>query len=289
MSLFFVHRPVFAWVLAIVTMLAGVYALTTLSVSQYPDIAPTTVRVSASYPGATATAVESSVTQVIEDELTGLDGLLYMVSASSEGSSSTTLTFDESVDPIDAQNEVQSKVQQVEARLPDAVRRNGVDVSRSTSSILLVGALVSTNGGHGTVELGDIISTTVSGAVQRIEGVGGVSSFGSGYAMRIWLDPMKLAQYQLTPADIVSAVQEQNTTVSVGAWAPSPQRRGSSSPPRSPLKASCPPSRSSRASSSTPTMTRVRCTWATWRGSRSDRKATAGTRASTACLRPALP
>jgi multidrug efflux pump len=160
MPRFFIHRPVFAWVLAIVTMLAGAYALTTLAVSQYPDIAPTTVRVSASYPGATAEAVEGSVTRVIEDGMTGLEGLLYMVSSSNEGSSSITLTFDEAVDGAEVQNEVQARVQQVEGRLPDAVQRNGVTVSRSSSSILMVGALVSTDGRYDTLRLGDILSTT---------------------------------------------------------------------------------------------------------------------------------
>ncbi|TNC74740.1 efflux RND transporter permease subunit [Rubellimicrobium roseum] len=222
MARFFIFRPVFAWVLAIVTMLAGAFALTTLSVSQYPDIAPTTIRISASYPGATAEAVEGSVTQVIEDGLTGLDGLLYMVSSSREGSAGVTLTFDGSIDGPDAQNEVQARVQQVEGRLPDAVQQNGVSVSRSSSSILLVGALVSTDGRYSTLQLGDILSTTVEGPVQRTPGVGGINSFGSGYAMRIWLDPLSLAQYQLTPADIVAAVEAQNTTVSVGALGTQP-------------------------------------------------------------------
>ncbi|WP_210528706.1 efflux RND transporter permease subunit [Rubellimicrobium arenae] len=222
MPRFFIHRPVFAWVLAIVTMLAGAFALTTLSVSQYPDIAPTTVRISGSYPGATAEAVQGSVTQVIEDGLTGLDGLLYMVSSSREGSASITLTFDESIEGADAQNEVQSRVQQVEGRLPDAVQRSGVTVSRSSSSILLVGSLVSTDGRYTTLQLGDILSTTIEGPVQRTEGVGGINAFGSGYAMRIWLDPLRLAQYQLTPSDIVSAVEAQNTTVSVGALGTQP-------------------------------------------------------------------
>jgi len=219
---FFIHRPVFAWVLAIVTMLAGAYALTTLAISQYPDIAPTTVRVSASYAGATAEAVEGSVTRILEDGMTGLEGLLYLVSSSNEGSSSITLTFDEAVDGAEVQNEVQSRVQQVEGRLPDAVQRSGVSVSRSSSSILMVGALVSTDGRYTTLQLGDILSTTVTGAVQRTEGVGSINVFGSGYAMRIWLDPLQLVQYQLTPSDVVSAVEAQNTTVSVGALGTQP-------------------------------------------------------------------
>lgn len=223
---FFIHRPVFAWVLAIVTMLAGAFSLTQLPVSQYPDIAPTTVRVSANYTGATAEAVQNSVTSTIEDAMTGLDGLLYMVSDSSEGSSSITLTFDESVEGIDAQNEVQTKVRQVESQLPERVQQAGVNVRRSTSSILMVGALVSVDGSYNPVQLGDILDQTIEGPVQRTEGVGGINTFGSGYAMRIWLDPLKLVQYQLTPADITSAVEAQNTTVSVGNLGSQPTVQG---------------------------------------------------------------
>ncbi|MBY5974304.1 efflux RND transporter permease subunit [Ferrimonas balearica] len=223
---FFIHRPVFAWVLAIVTMLAGAFAFTRLPVSQYPEIAPTTVRISASYNGATADAVQNSVTTVIEDAMTALDGLLYMESSSREGSSSVTLTFDESVEPVDAQNEVQSRVSQVESQLPDRVQDSGVRVSRSSSSILMVGALVSLDGRYSTVQLGDILDNQVTGPVQRTEGVGGINAFGSGYAMRIWLDPLSLAQYQLTPANVTSAVQAQNTTVSVGSLGELPTTEG---------------------------------------------------------------
>ncbi|MBR9762402.1 MAG: efflux RND transporter permease subunit [Rhodobacteraceae bacterium] len=223
---FFIHRPVFAWVLAIVTMLAGAFSYTQLPVSQYPDIAPTTVRITASYPGATADAVQNSVTTVIEDALTGLDGMLYVVSTSRQWRSTVTLTFDESIAPVDAQNEVQSKVSQVESQLPDRVRTSGVRVSRSSDSILLVGALVSTDGRYSTLELGNILESTVSGPVQRTEGVGGINAFGSGYAMRIWLDPLRLAQYQLTPSNVTSAVTAQNTTVSVGSLGELPVTTG---------------------------------------------------------------
>ena len=223
---FFIHRPVFAWVLAIITMLAGAFSITQLPVSQYPDIAPTTVRISASYSGATAEAVQNSVTTVIEDSLTGIDGLLYMVSSSREGSSSITLTFDESIEPIDAQNDVQTRVSQIESQLPDTVIDAGVTVRRSTSSILMVGALVSEDGSYSTVELGDMLDSTVSGPIQRTDGVGSINVFGSTYAMRIWLDPLELAKYQLTPADVTSAVQAQNTTVSVGSLGELPTVQG---------------------------------------------------------------
>ena len=222
MARFFIHRPVFAWVLAIVTMLAGGFSILTLPVSQYPDIAPTTIRVSASYPGATPVAVQNSVTTPIEDSLTGLDGLLYTTSTSSKGRASLTLIFDESVRPVDALNEVQSKVRSVEGRLPTPVQTQGVNITRSSSSILLVGSLVSTQNAHSRIELGNLIEEVIEGPVKRVEGVGEVAAFGSGYAMRIWLDPLRLAQFQLTPADITAAVAAQNTTVSVGSLGDQP-------------------------------------------------------------------
>ena len=226
MARFFIHRPVFAIVLALVTMLAGGFAITRLAVSQYPDIAPTTVRVSATYSGATAEAVQNSVTTTIEDALTGIDGLLYTVSTSSEGSSSVTLTFDEGIDPIDAQNEVQTNIRQVESQLPTSVQQRGVRVTRSTSSILMVGALVSLDGSRSPVELGDILTESVDDAVRRTAGVGDINVFGSGYAMRIWLDPLALARYSLTPSDVTSAVEAQNTTVSVGSLGDLPTVEG---------------------------------------------------------------
>nr|WP_321454742.1 efflux RND transporter permease subunit [uncultured Cohaesibacter sp.] len=222
MGSFFIDRPVFAWVLAIVTMLAGVWSITTLPVAQYPDIAPTTIRISATYKGATAEAVENSVTKVIEDSLTDLDGVLYTISNSSEGRASLELVFDGAVDPVTAQNDVQTKIGQIESQLPDAVVDAGITLRRSNDSILLVGALVSTDGKHSTLELGNLLEEVVEDPVQRTEGVGGINSFGSGYAMRIWLDPMSLNRYQLTPSDVVTAVQAQNTTVSVGSLGSQP-------------------------------------------------------------------
>ncbi|UFS65999.1 efflux RND transporter permease subunit [Paracoccus denitrificans] len=222
MAQFFIHRPVFAWVLAIVTMLIGTWSLIGLPVSQYPDIAPTTIRITANYSGATARAVQNSVTTPIEDALTGLDGLLYTVSSASTGRSVIELTFDDSVEPVDALNEVQSKVRSVESRLPTPVQNDGVSVTRSSSSILMVGSLVSTTGQHSTIELGNLLEQVVEGPVKRTEGVGGVNVFGSGYAMRIWMDPLRLAQFQLTPTDLTTAVAQQNSTVSVGALGEQP-------------------------------------------------------------------
>lgn len=226
MASFFIHRPVFAWVLAIATMLLGAYSMTSLPISQYPDIAPTTVRISASYTGASAATVENSVTTVIEDGLTGLDGLTYMTSTSSEGSASVSLTFDDSIDPDMAQVQVQNKLQLVESKLPDSVTSQGVSVNRSTTSILLVGALVSEDGTYTSLELGDILSSTIEDAVQRTDGVGSINIFGTQSAMRIWLDPERLYQYQLTPPDVTSAVSQQNTNVTVGSLGDQPVTKG---------------------------------------------------------------
>ncbi len=226
MASFFIHRPVFAWVLAIATMLLGAYSMTSLPISQYPDIAPTTVRITASYTGASAATVENSVTTVIEDGLTGLDGLTYMTSSSSEESASVSLTFDDTIDPDMAQVQVQNKLQLVESKLPDSVTNNGVSVTRSTTSILMVGALVSEDGRYSSLELGDILSSTIEDVVQRTDGVGSINLFGTEYAMRIWLNPVKLYQYQLTASDVTTAVSEQNTNVTVGNLGAQPVTKG---------------------------------------------------------------
>lgn len=216
MAQFFITRPVFAWVIAIVIMLSGALAISTLSVSQYPDIAPTTVRISASYSGASAETVEKSVTTIIEDGMTGLDDLTYMTSSSTTGQSSVTLTFGNSIMPDIAQVQVQNKLQLVTPQLPAIVQQLGVNVSRSTSSILMVGSLTSTDGKRTSAELGDIFSTRIEDQIKRLEGVGSIDVFGSEFAMRIWLDPLKLNKYQLTPTDVTTAIQAQNTQVSVG-------------------------------------------------------------------------
>ena len=226
MAKFFIRRPVFAWVIAIVIMLGGALAIATLSVSQYPDIAPTTVRISASYNGASAETVEKSVTTVIEDGMTGLDDLTYMDSSSSTGSATVTLTFGNSVLPDIAQVQVQNKLQLVQSQLPDVVQQAGLSVSRSTSSILMVGALVSTDSKRSSVDLGDVFSTQIEDQIKRLEGVGSINVFGSGYAMRVWLDPFNLQKYQLTPSDVTTAIQAQNTQVSVGSLGAQPVEQG---------------------------------------------------------------
>ncbi|ULJ72184.1 efflux RND transporter permease subunit [Rhizobium gallicum] len=226
MAKFFIRRPIFAWVIAISIMLAGLLGIFTLSISQYPDIAPTTVRINATYRGASAETVEKSVTTIIEDGMTGLDDLTYMTSTSSTGSASISLTFGTSVDPDIAQVQVQNKLQLVQSQLPDDVIDAGISVTRSTSSILLVGSLVSTDGKRNSVDLGNILSNQIEDQIQRLEGVGSINIFGSGYAMRVWLDPFKLQKYQLTPSDITSAIEAQNTQVSVGSLGAQPLVEG---------------------------------------------------------------
>lgn len=226
MATFFIRRPVFAWAIAIVIMLGGALAITTLSISQYPDIAPTTVRISSSYNGASAETVEKSVTSIIEDGMTGLDDLTYMTSSSSTGRSTVTLTFGNSILPDIAQVQVQNKLQLVQSQLPDVVQQQGISVTRSTSSILMVGALVSVDSKRSSVDLGDIFATSIEDQVQRLEGVGSINVFGSGYAMRVWLDPFKLNKYQLTTADVTSAIEVQNTQVSVGSLGAQPVAQG---------------------------------------------------------------
>ena len=223
---FFIHRPIFAIVLAIGTMLAGVLGIYSLSISQYPDIAPTTIRVGASYSGASATAVENSVTTVLESAITGLDGLTYMEGSSSTGSGSVSVTFDNTVDPDFTQVQIQNNLSRIERQLPDAVQDSGISVFRSSSSILMIGNIVASEGEYTSDELSDIMSNTIEPTIERVEGVGGIQSFGSGYALRVWLDPLSLAQYQLTPADITSAIQEQNSQVAVGSIGSSPVVKG---------------------------------------------------------------
>ena len=226
MARFFIHRPVFAWVIALITMLVGALGLNTLAIEQYPQIAPTTVQVRAVYNGASAEIVESSVTTVIEDAMTGIDGLTYMTSNSTPGSASVALTFDDTVDPEIAQVQVQNKLQLVTSQLPDVVQQQGVQVERSSSSILLVAALTAEEGAYSTVQLGDLISQFIEDPVKRTPGVGSINTFGSGYAMRVWMDPMKMVQYSVTPADVTAAVAAQNTNVTVGDLGAQPAAEG---------------------------------------------------------------
>ncbi len=223
---FFIARPVFAIVLAIATLLSGVMGIYSLSISQYPDVAPVTVRIGATYSGATAEAVENSVTTKIEGAMTGLDGLLYMESTSNTGSASISLTFASGTDPELAQVEVQNKLSRVESQLPEAVQDAGVTVSRSPSGILMIGNIISRDGRYTSSELSDIMSSSIEERIERLDGVGSVQAFGSGYAMRIWLDPDQMQKYQLVPSDVTTAIQAQNAQVAAGSIGATPVVRG---------------------------------------------------------------
>lgn len=217
MAHFFIDRPVFAWVIAIVIMLAGTLSILQLPVAQYPSIAPPAVVINARYPGASAKAVEDSVTQVIEQRLTGLDGLLYMASTSdSYGSAAITLTFSADTNPDIAQVQVQNKLQTALPLLPQAVQAQGVTVVKSARNFLMVVGFVSDDGGQVQADLSDFLVSTVQDPLSRVSGVGEVQIFGSQYAMRIWLDPTRLNNYRLTPGDVRAAILAQNTEVSAG-------------------------------------------------------------------------
>ena len=227
MSRFFIARPVFAWVIAIVIMLAGILSITTLSISQYPQIAPTTVRISGTYPGADAETVENSVTKVIEQGMTGIDNLDYMTSTSqSSGQASISLTFTSAANADVAQMQVQNKLQLVEAQLPQSVQNTGLTVTKSTSNFLMVIGFVSTDGKLTSTDLADYVNSSLNDTLKRVPGVGDTQLFGSGYAMRIWVDPDKLAKYSLMVSDVTSAIEAQNTQVAAGQLGALPQRKG---------------------------------------------------------------
>lgn len=217
MARFFIDRPIFAWVIAIIIMVAGALAITRLPISRYPDIAPPTVSIFANYSGASAKAVEDSVTQVIEQSMTGLDGLLYMASTSeSNGSASVTLTFDSDTDPDTAQVQVQNKLQLATSSLPSIVQQQGLRVSKANPGFLMVLGFVSQDGSMDQRDIADYARANLVDPISRVDGVGNVQVFGSRYAMRIWLDPGKLETYRLMPADVIAAIRAQNQQVAVG-------------------------------------------------------------------------
>ncbi|TIV52468.1 efflux RND transporter permease subunit, partial [Mesorhizobium sp.] len=227
MSGFFINRPIFAWVIAIVIMLGGLLALQSLPISQYPQIAPTTVNISASYPGADAQTVENSVTKVIEQGMTGIDNLDYMTATStSTGQASITLTFTSGANADTAQVQTQNKLQLVQSQLPQVVQNNGITVSKSSTGFLMVIGFVSSDGKMNSTDLADYVDSTINDTLKRVEGVGSTQLFGSGYAMRIWLGPDKLAQYSLMPSDVATAIEAQNTQVSAGQLGGLPARKG---------------------------------------------------------------
>ena len=217
MARFFIDRPIFAWVIAIVIMLAGALSILKLPVSQYPAIAPPAVVINAVYPGASAKALEDSVTQVIEQKMTGLDGLLYMESSSDAyGTASITLTFDAGTNPDIAQVQVQNKLQLALPLLPQAVQQQGVQVAKSAKNFLMVVGFVSDNENVVQTDLADYLVSNVQDPLSRVPGVGEVQIFGSKYSMRVWLNPDKLIKYQLTPGDVRNALLAQNAQVSAG-------------------------------------------------------------------------
>ena len=216
-SRIFIDRPIFAWVIAIVIMLGGLGAVFTLPIEQYPDIAPPSVNIRASYPGASAETLESSVTQVIEQQLTGIDGLIYFTSSSSSsGSATITATFGKGIDPDIAQVQVQNKVQQALARLPQQVQQQGLTVTKASSDFLMIVTVYDSTDRLNNNDVSDFLVSNLQDRIGRIDGVGDVSVFGSQYAMRIWLDPFKLAAVKLMPSDVTAAIQAQNTQVAAG-------------------------------------------------------------------------
>ena len=227
MAQFFIHRPIFAWVIALVIMLAGIITLTKMPVAQYPTIAPPTVTISATYPGASAQTVENTVTQIIEQQMNGLDGLRYISSNSAgNGQASINLNFAQGVDPDIAQVQVQNKLQSATALLPADVQRQGVKVTKSGASFLQVIAFYSPDNSLSASDIKDYVNSNISEPLSRVAGVGELQVFGGSYAMRIWLDPAKLTSFNLTPNDVATAIRAQNSQVAVGQLGGAPSTAG---------------------------------------------------------------
>ncbi|MDU3155526.1 multidrug efflux RND transporter permease AcrD [Hafnia alvei] len=227
MANFFIDRPIFAWVIAIIISLTGLLAINSLPVEQYPNLAPPTVRISASYPGASAQTLENTVTQIIEQNMTGLDGLLYMSSqSSSTGSATITLTFQAGINPNEAMQQVQNQLQGATRKLPQDVQQQGITVSKSGDNSLMTVAFVSTDHSMTRQDIADYVASNLQDPISRIDGVGSVDAFGSQYAMRIWLDPNKLNSYNLTSQNVVNAIETQNNQIAVGQVGGTPSVNG---------------------------------------------------------------
>jgi multidrug efflux pump len=225
MSRIFIERPIFAWVIAIIIVLMGIGAIVSLPIAQYPDVAPTQISIRANYPGASAETLENSVTQVLEEELTGLQGLLYFTSSSSSrGAVSISAVFDKGIDPDIAQVQVSNEIQAAISRLPQQVQQQGVRVTKGSPDFLMIVAVYDKTGKSTNVDVSDWLADNLQDDLSRTAGVGDVNVFGAKYAMRVWLDPDKLASFDLMPADIVTAIQNQNVDVAAGeiGGAPSP-------------------------------------------------------------------
>ena len=227
MARFFIDRPIFAWVIAIIIMLAGLLSLLRLPISMYPEVAPPAVEIRATYPGASAKVVEDSVTQIIEQNMKGLDGLLYFSSNSAaNGMATITLTFASGTDPDIAQVQVQNKLQLAMPLLPQAVQQQGVNVAKSSSSFLQVVGFVSEDGSMNANDIADYVGSTIVDPMSRVPGVGNIQVFGGKYAMRIWLDPGKLHTYRLSVDEVVAAVRAQNAQVAIGQLGGAPSVEG---------------------------------------------------------------
>ena len=227
LSRFFLDRPVFAWVIAIVMMAAGGLAIYNLPVSQYPPIAPPSIAIDSFYPGASAETVENTVTQIIEQKMTGLDDMLYLSgSSSSSGASRVELTFAPGTDPDLAWAKVQNKLQLATASLPDVVQRQGIKVSKSTRNYLIIVGLISEDGSMSGEDLRDYAQSNLEKVLSRVPGVGEVENFGSQYAMRVWVDPDKLIDYHLTMEDVIMALRAYNVEVSAGQFGGAPAVKG---------------------------------------------------------------
>src|SRR6185369_4000141 len=217
MSKVFIDRPIFAWVIAIIIMLLGIGAINQLAIAQYPDVAPPQVNVRASYPGASAQTLQDSVTQILEQQLTGLDGLLYFQSSSSSrGQATINVTFRKGTDPDIAQVQVQNAVQAAVSRLPQQVQQQGVRVTKSSNDFLLIVAVYDETGRTTDMDVSDWLSSNMQDPLARVPGVGDVNVFGAPYAMRIWLDPAKLRSFSLMPSDVIGAISAQNVEVAAG-------------------------------------------------------------------------
>ena len=227
MSRLFIERPIFAWVIAIIIMLSGIGAITHLPVAQYPDVAPTQINIRATYPGASAETLESSVTQVLERQMTGIDGLLYFQSSSTaRGQVNISATFEKGINPDIAQVQVQNKVQQALARLPQQVQQQGVTVTKGSPDFLMIVGVYDETDKATNFDVSDWLATHLQDDLSRIDGVGDVNVFGAPYAMRIWLDPHKLASFHLMPSDAISAIAAQNTEIAAGEVGGMPQPEG---------------------------------------------------------------
>ena len=227
MAQFFIHRPIFAWVIALVIMLAGIITISKMPISQYPTIAPPTVSISATYPGASAETVENTVTQIIEQQMNGLDGLRYISATSAgNGQANIEVNFEQGIDPDIAQVQVQNKLQSAVALLPEDVQRQGLRVTKSGASFLQVLAFYSPDGSLSANDIKDYVNSYISEPLSRVAGVGEVQVFGGSYAMRIWMDPSKMADLQITPSDIAAALRSQNSQVAVGQLGGAPSVEG---------------------------------------------------------------